>query len=195
MKEWLDGLFSIHCSIQAVVVLSAVIASGLALGNIKVKGVSLGVAFVFFAGITAGYAGLNVDATVLDYAQTFGLALFVYTLGLHVGPNFFGSLKHEGMALNLWSLALIANGLAAHTAYGHQPARHGGTAVRCHNQHTCTGSSHTDALPPGDAKRKRSPGYRRNLSSWSAGSNLRHDAPTQILRKTRRPEGKIAHRR
>ena len=110
MKEWLDGLFSIHCSIQAVVVLSAVIASGLALGNIKVKGVSLGVAFVFFAGITAGYAGLNVDATVLDYAQTFGLALFVYTLGLHVGPNFFGSLKHEGMALNLWSLALIALG-------------------------------------------------------------------------------------
>ena len=110
MKEWLEGLFSIHCSIQAVVVLSAVIASGLALGNIKVKGVSLGVAFVFFAGITAGYAGLNVDATVLDYAQTFGLALFVYTLGLHVGPNFFGSLKHEGMALNLWSLALIALG-------------------------------------------------------------------------------------
>ena len=70
-------------------------------------GVSLGVAFVFFVGILAGHLGLKIDQQVLDFAETFGLVLFVYMLGLSVGPNFFGSLKHEGMPLNLWSLAVI----------------------------------------------------------------------------------------
>src|SRR3712207_7800871 len=59
---------------------------------------------------SAGHLGLNVDSRVLDYAETFGLVIFVYTLGLHVGPNFFGSLKHEGMSLNLWSFGVIAVG-------------------------------------------------------------------------------------
>lgn len=108
--EWLEGLFTIHSSIQTVVVISVIIACGLALGKIKVMGVSLGVAFVFFVGILVGHIGLNVDATTLDYAETFGLSMFVYCLGLHVGPNFFGSLRHEGMALNLWSLAVIVLG-------------------------------------------------------------------------------------
>lgn len=107
MIEWLNSLFSIHSSIQAVIVLSLIIAIGLALGNVRVRGISLGIAFVFFVGILAGHAGLSVDATVLDYVQTFGLALFVYTLGLHVGPNFFGSLKHEGVSFNIWSLGLV----------------------------------------------------------------------------------------
>lgn len=108
--EWLDELFTIHSSIQTVVVISLIIAVGLALGTVKIKGVSLGVAFVFFVGILAGHIGLSVDAQVLDYAETFGLALFVYVLGLHVGPNFFGSMRHEGLALNLWSLAVIVFG-------------------------------------------------------------------------------------
>lgn len=107
MIEWLNSLFSIHSSIQAVIVLSLIIAIGLALGNVRVRGISLGIAFVFFVGILAGHAGLSVDATVRDYVQTFGLALFVYTLGLHVGPNFFGSLKHEGVSFNIWSLGLV----------------------------------------------------------------------------------------
>jgi putative transport protein len=108
--SWLETLFSIHSSIQTVVVVSLVIALGLALGKIRVMGISLGIAFVFFVGIIAGHFGLNIDATTLDYIETFGLALFVYCLGLHVGPNFFGSLRHEGMALNLWSLAVIVAG-------------------------------------------------------------------------------------
>lgn len=108
--EWLDELFKIHSSVQTVVVISLIIAVGLALGKVKIKGVSLGVAFVFFIGILAGHIGLSVDARVLDYAETFGLALFVYVLGLHVGPNFFGSMRHEGLALNLWSLAVIVFG-------------------------------------------------------------------------------------
>lgn len=108
--NWLNTLFTTHSSIQAVVVISLIIAAGLALGKMKIRGISLGVAFVFFVGILAGHMGLQVDATTLDYAETFGLALFVYCLGLHVGPNFFGSLRHEGIALNLWGLGVILLG-------------------------------------------------------------------------------------
>ncbi len=112
MTDWINGLFVEHSSIQAVVVLSLIISIGLCLGSIKFRGLSLGVAFVFFVGIIAGHFGLAMDATVVGYAETFGLALFVYTLGLHVGPNFFGLMKHEGVAFNVWSLALVALGTA-----------------------------------------------------------------------------------
>ena len=108
--DWLSSLFSVHSSVQTVIIISLVVALGLALGRIKVMGVSLGIAFVFFAGILAGHAGLSIDARTLDYVETFGLSMFVYCLGLHVGPNFFGSLRHEGMALNLWGLAVILAG-------------------------------------------------------------------------------------
>lgn len=110
MADWINSLFTIHSSIQAVVILSLVISVGLALGNFKIRGISLGIAFVFFVGILAGNIGLCVDTTVVEYAETFGLSLFVYTLGLHVGPNFFGSLKHEGVAFNLWGIALVVVG-------------------------------------------------------------------------------------
>lgn len=108
--DWLSSLFCVHSSVQTVIIISLVVALGLALGRIKVMGVSLGIAFVFFAGILAGHAGLSIDARTLDYVETFGLSMFVYCLGLHVGPNFFGSLRHEGMALNLWGLAVILAG-------------------------------------------------------------------------------------
>ena len=108
--EWLEQLFSIHSSVQTVVVISLIVAVGLGLGKVRIRGISLGIAFVFFIVILAGHVGLDVDARVLDYAETFGLALFVYTLGLHVGPNFFGSLRHEGIALNLWGLGVIVAG-------------------------------------------------------------------------------------
>jgi AspT/YidE/YbjL antiporter-like protein len=108
--EWFQQLFSVHSSIQTVVVLSLIVSLGLALGKFHVRGISLGVAFVFFVGILAGHVGFNIDSTTLDYAETFGLSLFVYCLGLHVGPNFFGSLRHEGLSLNVWSLAVILLG-------------------------------------------------------------------------------------
>ncbi|MCH3992791.1 MAG: putative transporter [Prevotella sp.] len=108
--DWLAGLFKIHSDIESVVVISLIIAVGLGLGRIKVKGISLGVAFVFFVGIFVGHFGLSIDHTVLIYSETFGLALFVYCLGLHVGPNFFGSLRHEGLDVNLWSLFIILFG-------------------------------------------------------------------------------------
>ena len=108
--DWTSSLFCIHSPLQTVIVISLVIALGLGLGRIKVMGISLGIAFVFFAGILAGHIGLSADAPTLDFIETFGLALFVYCLGLHVGPNFFGSFREECMAINLWGLAVIVLG-------------------------------------------------------------------------------------
>lgn len=108
--NWINGLFSIPSALQAVVVLSLVCAVGLGLGKIRVAGISLGIAFVFFFGIAAGSFGLKVDEQMLNYCETFGLVIFVYTLGLSVGPNFFGSFRHEGTLFNLWSLGVILLG-------------------------------------------------------------------------------------
>lgn len=110
--DWFTSLFTVYSSIQTVVIISLIIAAGLALGKIRVMGISLGIAFVFFVGIVAGNIGMSIDKVTLDYAETFGLSMFVYCLGLHVGPNFFGSLRHEGMMLNVWSLAVIILGTA-----------------------------------------------------------------------------------
>ncbi len=108
--NYFSSLFTIHSSIQTVVVVSLIITVGLALGKVKVKGISLDIAWVFFVGILAGELRLSIDSNILDYIETFGLSMFVYCLGLHVGPNFFGSLRSEGMALNIWSLAVILLG-------------------------------------------------------------------------------------
>lgn len=110
--EWLNSLFNIQSALQATIILSLICSIGLALGKVHIKGISLGIAFVFFIGIIAGHIGLQINTQILNYAETFGLVLFVYTLGLHVGPNFFGSLRHEGFALNLWGLAVILLGTA-----------------------------------------------------------------------------------
>ena len=110
--DWINGLFSIPSALQGVVVISLICAVGLGLGKIKFAGISLGVAFVFFFGIAVGSLGLKVDDQMLNYCETFGLVIFVYTLGLHVGPNFFGSFRHEGTSFNLWSLAVIILGTA-----------------------------------------------------------------------------------
>ena len=108
--EYIQSLFTVHSAVQTVVVLSLICALGLALGKVKIGGVSLSVAFVFFIGILAGHFGLEVDADMMSYAETFGLVIFVYALGLSVGPNFFSGLRHEGMQLNAWSMAVILLG-------------------------------------------------------------------------------------
>lgn len=97
--------------LQAVVAISFVSAIGLLLGRIKFWGISLGVTFVFFAGIVAGHFGLEVNKDMLFFAQSFGLILFVYSLGLQVGPGFFGSLKKGGLQLNMMALSVVFLGL------------------------------------------------------------------------------------
>lgn len=105
-------MFFEHSAIQAIVVLSLVTAAGLWLGKMHVWGISLGVTFVFFVGILAGHLGISLDADMLNYAESFGLVLFVYALGLQVGPGFFSSLRHGGVKLNLLSLGVIFIGTA-----------------------------------------------------------------------------------
>ena len=97
---------------QAVMVLSLICASGLALGNIKIFGISLGVTFVFFAGIIAGHFGVHINPEMLALAQNFGLILYIYSLGLQVGPGFFSSFKKGGIKLNLLALVLLIAGSA-----------------------------------------------------------------------------------
>lgn len=104
------NLFVNHSVIQAVVLLSTIIALGLSLGQIKLLGVSLGVTFVFFAGILAGHWGFSIDPTILSYAESFGLILFVYALGLQVGPSFFASFFKGGIKLNALAFGVVLVG-------------------------------------------------------------------------------------
>ena len=91
-------------------ILSLICATGIALGNVKVFGVSLGVTFVFFAGIIAGHFGITVNPEMLALAQNFGLILYIYSLGLQVGPGFFSSFKQGGIKQNLFAFVLIITG-------------------------------------------------------------------------------------
>ena len=112
--NWFFELFTQQTFVQAVMILSLICASGLALGNLKIFGVSLGVTFVFFAGIVAGHFGISIDPEMLALAQNFGLILYIYSLGLQVGPGFFSSFKKGGIKLNLISvLVLIIGSLLA----------------------------------------------------------------------------------
>ena len=109
--EWLTSLLTEHSVIQAVIVVSLVSAVGLALGKISMWGVSLGVTFVFFAGIMAGHFGLSIDPQMLNYAESFGLIIFVYALGLQVGPGFFSSLGKGGLKLNMLAMLVVLLGI------------------------------------------------------------------------------------
>lgn len=109
--DWLHEAFLEPTKIQAIIIISLVSAIGLYLGRIKVFNISLGITFVFFAGILAGHFGIVVNPDMLQFAQSFGLVLFVYALGLQVGPGFFSSLKKGGVAMNMMGLGVILLGL------------------------------------------------------------------------------------
>lgn len=108
--NWLTDIFTIPSFTQAALVLSFICACGLALGKFKIFGVSLGITFVFFAGIIAGHFGLSIDPQMLAFAQNFGLIIFIYALGVQVGPGFFAAFKKGGVKLNLLSLTVILTG-------------------------------------------------------------------------------------
>lgn len=110
--EWFSNLFIEHSALQAVIIISVIIATGLGLGKLRLFGISLGVTFVFFAGILAGHIGLSIDPKMLSYAESLGLVLFVYELGLQVGPGFFSSFRKGGIQLNGLSLGVILSGTA-----------------------------------------------------------------------------------
>ena len=110
--EWLKSLFVEHSALQAVVVISLISTIGIGLGKIRFFGISLGVAFIFFAGILAGHFGLTIDPQMLTYAESFGLVVFVYALGLQVGPGFFNSLRADGLRLLSPAVAVVLIGTA-----------------------------------------------------------------------------------
>ena len=110
MMNWFVDLFTQPSTIQTLLVLAIIAASGLALGKIKIYGISLGITFVFFAGILAGHFGIEVNKDMLAFAQNTGLIIFVYTLGLQVGPGFFSSFKKGGVKLNLLGIAVVLSG-------------------------------------------------------------------------------------
>ena len=110
--EWFTDLFFEHSALQAVIILSLITAIGLGFGKLHLFGVSLGVTFVFFIGIFAGHLGFSIDPQTLIYAESFGLVLFVYSLGLQVGPGFFSSFHKGGYKLNMLGLGVILIGTA-----------------------------------------------------------------------------------
>ena len=110
--EWFTDLFFEHSALQAVIILSLITAIGLGFGKLHLFGVSLGVTFVFFIGILAGHLGFSIDPQMLIYAESFGLVLFVYSLGLQVGPGFFSSFHKGGCKLNMLGLGVILIGTA-----------------------------------------------------------------------------------
>ena len=117
--KWLVDLFTATDSVAHIVLLYAiVIAVGVYLGKIKIGGVSLGVTFVLFAGIVAGHIGFTAPTPILTFAQDFGLILFVFMIGLQVGPGFFESFGTQGIKLNgLASLAILLNILVMFGCY------------------------------------------------------------------------------
>ena len=110
--DWFIEIFTEQTFVQATLVLALICAAGLALGQIKIKGISLGVTFVFFAGILAGHLGLKINQDMLTMLQNFGLILFIYALGVQVGPGFFSSFKEGGVKLNLLGIFLMVTGTA-----------------------------------------------------------------------------------
>lgn len=110
---------------------------------------------MFFAGILAGHFGLSVDAQMLNYAESFGLIIFVYALGLQVGPGFFSSFRKGGVTLNMLALAVVLLGtlltvICSYTTGVSLPNMVG--SLRCHYQHPCLGCGATNLEADGHGK-------------------------------------------
>jgi len=111
MPGWLHDLFT-HTSIaQTVIVYGLVISAGIWLGRLKIAGVSLGITWVLFAGLIFSYFGLETDKNTLHFLKEFGLVLFVYAVGLQVGPGFWASLKKNATSNNLLALGIVSTGV------------------------------------------------------------------------------------
>ena len=103
---WGDGIG------HSILLLSFVIAVGIQLGKIKVFGISLGITFVLFVGIVMGHFGFTMNHEVLHFFKEFGLILFVYSVGMQVGPGFFSSFKEGGVTLNMLACGIVFLGVA-----------------------------------------------------------------------------------
>ena len=111
-----DAFLAMPPIARVILVLGLVSAAGLALGNIRIRGVGLGIGGVLFTGIAGGHlakeAGVHFNTEMMDFIRDFGLVLFVYTIGIQVGPGFFAALKRQGLVLNLLALVAVAGSVA-----------------------------------------------------------------------------------
>ena len=107
---WLSDLLWSETVAHTILIYSFVIAIGIALGKVKIYGISLGITFVLFAGIFVGHFGFKVNHEMLEFIKEFGLILFVFSIGLQVGPGFFESFKKGGITLNLLALSVVLLG-------------------------------------------------------------------------------------
>lgn len=110
--DWLVNLFTSNSIAHSVLILGLTIAIGLLLGRIKFGSVSLGITWVLFVGIVLSHFGLGIDPQICHFVKEFGLILFVYSIGLQVGPGFFSSLKEGGVTLNMLAVLIILLGCA-----------------------------------------------------------------------------------
>ena len=108
--NWLYNLFMGDGIAHTVLVLSLVIAMGIVLGKIKIRGISFGVTWILFVGIAAGHFGMSIDHDTLHFIKEFGLILFVYSIGLQVGPGFFSSFKEGGVKLVACAASVVLLG-------------------------------------------------------------------------------------
>src|ERR1043166_6749528 len=108
--SWLFELYKAQPIAHAVGVLSFVCVLGMAFGSLKYRGIGLGTAGVLFAGILVGHFGEQVDHHTLEFVKEFGLILFVFTIGLQLGPGFFAALRQQGVKMNLLAAAIVLLG-------------------------------------------------------------------------------------
>ncbi len=109
--EWFKTLFMSESVAQSVAVLAAVIAVGILLSKIKIANISFGITWILFAGIVFSHFGLKINPDMLHFVKEFGLILFVYSIGLQVGPGFFSSFKKGGVKLNLLASSIVLLGV------------------------------------------------------------------------------------
>lgn len=109
--EWFVDLFTKYSVAQTVIVYGLLISIGIILGRIKIFGTSLGVTWILFVSLIASYLGINVNIEIVHFLRDFGLILFVYSIGLQVGPGFFSSLKNTALVTNLLAAGVVVIGL------------------------------------------------------------------------------------
>lgn len=109
--EWITKMSEVNAVAWAVLVLTLTGALGLLIASVKVRGVGLGIAGVLFAGIILGHFGFHIEKEILEFVREFGLILFVFTIGLQLGPGFFASLRKQGLKLNLLALSVVLLGV------------------------------------------------------------------------------------
>lgn len=110
--NWFTNLFTQISIAQSVIIYGLVIALGIWLGRLKIAGISLGVTWVLFAGLIFSYCGIGIDKGTEDFLKDFGLILFVYSIGLQVGPGFFASLKKNALTNNVLAAGIVGTGVA-----------------------------------------------------------------------------------